>query len=43
MPLLKIDLSLLLHTPQQRLPMLFNGQGRTTLKIAYFMGDLDPI
>jgi len=25
MPLLWIELSILLHTPQQRLPMLFNG------------------
>jgi len=39
-PLLEIEGSLLLRTPQQRLPVLFSG--RDNPKIAPSRGDIDP-
>jgi len=39
-PLLRTELSRLLHTPKQRLPMLFNGLDNP--KIAPSRGDIDP-
>ena len=40
MPLWRIELSFLLHTPQQKLSMLFRGLDNPT--IAPSPGDLDP-